>query len=310
MSTREASGALINRLDSKLPNLIGGSADLEPSTKTYIDSREDFSKENYAGSNLRFGVREHAMAGTLNGMYLHGGLRPYGGTFFIFSDYMKPSMRLASLMELPITYVLTHDSIGVGEDGPTHQPIEQLSTFRSMPNFITYRPADARETAAGWYTALKSTNAPVGLVLTRQKLPLLEGTGKDALKGGYVLKKESKDLELILIATGSEVQLAYEASKQLEEQGVGTRVVSMPSTELFDAQGDEYKESVIPKEKRKRLAIEAASPFGWYKYVGCDGKVLAMESFGASAPADELFEKFGFTTDNVVKSALELLKGE
>ena len=310
MSTREASGALINRLDSKLPNLIGGSADLEPSTKTYIDSREDFSKENYAGSNLRFGVREHAMAGTLNGMYLHGGLRPYGGTFFIFSDYMKPSMRLASLMELPITYVLTHDSIGVGEDGPTHQPIEQLSTFRSMPNFITYRPADARETAAGWYTALKSTNAPVGLVLTRQKLPLLEGTGKDALKGGYVLKKESKDLELILRATGSEVQLAYEASKQLEEQGVGTRVVSMPSTELFDAQGDEYKESVIPKEKRKRLAIEAASPFGWYKYVGCDGKVLAMESFGASAPADELFEKFGFTTDNVVKSALELLKGE
>ena len=310
MSTREASGALINRLDSKLPNLIGGSADLEPSTKTYIDSREDFSKENYAGSNLRFGVREHAMAGTLNGMYLHGGLRPYGGTFFIFSDYMKPSMRLASLMEIPVTYVLTHDSIGVGEDGPTHQPIEQLSTFRSMPNFITYRPADARETVAGWYTALNSTNTPVGLVLTRQKLPLLEGTGKDALKGGYVLKKESKDLELILIGTGSEVQLAYEASKQLEEQGIGTRVISMPSTELFDAQSDEYKESVLPNEKRKRLAIEAASPFGWFKYVGCDGKVIAMETFGASAPAGELFEKFGFTVENVVKTALELHKGE
>ena len=310
MSTREASGVLINRLDPKLPNLIGGSADLEPSTKTYIDSREDFSKENYAGSNLRFGVREHAMAGTLNGMYLHGGLRPYGGTFFIFSDYMKPSMRLASLMEIPVTYVLTHDSIGVGEDGPTHQPIEQLATFRAMPNFITYRPADARETAAGWYTTLNSTNTPVGLVLTRQKLPLLEGTGKDALKGGYILRKESKELSLILIATGSEVHVAYEAAKKLEEQGIGVRVVSMPSTEIFDAQSKEYKESVLPNGQRKRLAVEAGSPFGWHKYVGCDGKIIAMETFGASAPGDELFEKFGFTVENVVKTALELHKGE
>ncbi len=305
-STREASGVIINQLAERMPNLIGGSADLAPSTKTYINSRQDFSKDNYAGSNLRFGVREHAMAGILNGMHLHGGVRPYGATFFIFTDYMKPSMRLASLMEIPVTYVLTHDSIGVGEDGPTHQPIEQLATFRAMPNFIAFRPADARETVAGWYTALNSKKTPVGLVLTRQKLPLLEGTGKDALKGGYILKKESKNLELILIATGSEVQLVYEASKKLEEKGIGTRVVSMPSTELFDLQSDKYKESVLPSNKRKRLAVEAGSPLGWYKYVGLDGAIIGMETFGASAPAEELFEKFGFTVENIVMTALDL----
>ena len=307
LSTREASGIVINRIAEVLPNLIGGSADLAPSNKTYMKNREDFSPKNYYGSNIRFGVREHGMGGILNGMYLHGGLRPYGGTFFIFSDYMKPSMRLASLMNLPIAYVLTHDSIGVGEDGPTHQPIEQLAMFRSIPNFVIFRPCDARETAAGWYTALTRMTGPTGLALTRQKLPLLEGTGKDALKGGYVIKKEKGNLDIILIGTGSEVQLVYEASKILEEQGIGVRVVSMPSWELFEEQSDEYKEEVLPSNVTKRLAVEAGSQLGWHKYVGMNGKVISMESFGASAPAKLLFEKFGFTVENVVKKALELM---
>ena len=307
LSTREASGIVINRIAEVLPNLIGGSADLAPSNKTYMKNREDFSPKNYYGSNIRFGVREHGMGGILNGMYLHGGLRPYGGTFFIFSDYMKPSMRLASLTNLPIAYVLTHDSIGVGEDGPTHQPIEQLAMFRSIPNFVIFRPCDARETAAGWYTALTRMTGPTGLALTRQKLPLLEGTGKDALKGGYVIKKEKRNLDIILIGTGSEVQLVYEASKILEEQGIGVRVVSMPSWELFEEQSDEYKEEVLPSNVTKRLAVEAGSQLGWHKYVGMNGKVISMESFGASAPAKLLFEKFGFTVENVVKKALELM---
>ncbi len=307
LSTREASGILINKLAEKLPNLIGGSADLAPSNKTYMNTREDFSAENYKGSNIRFGVREHGMGGILNGMYLHGGLRPYGGTFFIFSDYMKHSMRLASLMNLPIAYVLTHDSIGVGEDGPTHQPIEQLAMFRSMPNFVMFRPADARETAAAWYTALTRTSGPTGLALTRQALPLLDGSGKDALKGGYVIKKEKGNLDMILIATGSEVQLVYEASKVLEEKGIGVRVVSMPSWELFEEQSEEYKEEVLPMSVTKRLAVEAGSSLGWHKYVGMNGKIISMESFGASAPANLLFEKFGFTVENVVEKALELI---
>ncbi|MDD2447407.1 MAG: transketolase, partial [Tissierellia bacterium] len=244
VSTREASGILINRIAEKVPNLIGGSADLAPSNKTNMKNRESLSSENYSGSNIHFGVREHAMAAALNGMALHGGLRPYGGTFFIFTDYMKPAMRLSSLMKLPVTYVLTHDSIGVGEDGPTHQPIEQLAIFRAQPNFIEYRPADAIETAAGWYIALTRKETPVGLVLTRQNLPLLEGTGKAALKGGYILKKENKELDIILIATGSEVQLAVEAAKKIEENNIGVRVVSMPSFELFEEQSYEYKEEV------------------------------------------------------------------
>lgn len=308
ISTREASGVIINKLSERISNLIGGSADLAPSNMTYMNNREDFSKENYGGSNMRFGVREHAMGGILNGMYLHGGVRPYGGTFFIFSDYMKPSMRLASLMKLPIAYVLTHDSIGVGEDGPTHQPIEQLATFRAMPNFITYRPADARETIAGWYLALNSKETPIGLVLTRQKLPLLDGTGRDALKGGYILRKETKDLKLILLASGSEVELAVKASENLEKQGIGTRVISMPSFELFDEQSEKYRESVLPKEIKNRLAIEAASFFGWEKYVGLDGKIVSMETFGASGPGTELFNKFGFTVENVVDTALKFYK--
>lgn len=307
ISTREASGILINRLADKLPNLMGGSADLAPSNKTYMNSREDFSKDNYKGSNIRFGVREHAMAGILNGLALHKGVIPYGGTFLIFSDYMKHSMRLSALMKLPVTYVLTHDSIGVGEDGPTHQPIEQLAMYRSLPNFTLFRPADARETAAAWYTAMNKTDGPVGMALTRQNLPLLDGSGKKALKGGYVLREETKDLDLILLASGSEVQLIYEAAEALEKEGYGVRVVSMPSFEIFESQNDEYKESVLPNSCRKRVAVEAATDFGWYKYVGLDGKVLGMKTFGASGPAEELFEKFGFTVENVIKLAKEVL---
>ncbi|OLS03658.1 transketolase [Tissierella creatinophila] len=306
VSTRVASGMIINRLSEKLPNLIGGSADLAPSNNTYMKNREDFSKENYKGTNLRFGVREHAMAAAINGLYLHGGLRPYGGTFFIFSDYMKPSMRLSALMELPVTYILTHDSIGVGEDGPTHQPIEQSAMLRALPNFNLFRPCDARETAAAWYSSLTSKKTPTGLALTRQDLPLLEGTGKDAIRGGYIVKKEKAELQMILLASGSEVQLVYEVADLLEAKGIGTRVVSMPCFSLFEKQSKEYKEEVLPKSITKRLAVEAGSELGWYKYVGLDGDVIAMEGFGASGPGEELFKKFGFTVENVLEKALKL----
>ena len=306
-ATRESSGILINRIADNVPNMFGGSADLAPSNKTNMNNRESFSKENYSGSNIHFGVREHAMAGIANGLALHGGVRPYAGTFFIFSDYMKPSMRLSGLMNLPVTYVLTHDSIGVGEDGPTHQPIEQLAMLRSMPNFTSFRPADARETAAGWYTALTSKTSPTGLILTRQTLPNLEGTGRGALKGGYVVRKETKELQIILMASGSEVQLAYKAASIIEEkENVGVRVVSMPSWELFEKQSEEYKAEVFPKEIRKRVAVEAGSSFGWHKYVGLDGSVISIDGFGASAPANLLFEKFNFTVEHVVAEALKL----
>lgn len=306
ISTREASGLLINRLAEKIPNLMGGSADLAPSNKTTMKERKVFSSDDYTGSNIHFGVREHAMGAILNGMALHGGLRVYGGTFLVFSDYMKPAMRLAALMNLPIIYVLTHDSIGVGEDGPTHQPIEHLAMLRSMPNMTTIRPADARETSAAWYRAL-TKEGPTALILTRQGLPLLKGTGKEALKGGYILKEDGK-VDIILMGTGSEVQLIYEASNKLKEKGIGTKVVSMPSWEIFEEQTEEYKEKVLPKEITNRLAVEAASSLGWHKYVGSNGKVLCLEDFGASAPGNELFERFGFTVDRIVEEALELLE--
>lgn len=308
VSTREASGIVINRLAERLPSLFGGSADLAPSNKTNMKSRSAFSKEDYSGSNIHFGVREHAMGAILNGLSLHGGVKPYGGTFFIFTDYMKPAMRLSSLMELPVTYVLTHDSIGVGEDGPTHQPVEQMAVFRAQPNFIAFRPADARETAAGWYLAMTTKSTPVGLVLTRQNLPLLEGTGKAALKGGYVLKKEKGELRLILMATGSETELAVRACVELEKEGIGTRVVSMPSWELFDQQSEAYRNDVLPSDVRARIAIEAATSMGWHKYTGIDGAIISLDNFGGSAPGEQLFEKFGFTVDNVVYESRKLLK--
>ncbi|MBZ4669227.1 MAG: transketolase [Defluviitaleaceae bacterium] len=306
MATRQSSGKVINYLAKVLPNLIGGSADLAPSNKTYMDGRGDFSAENPTGSNLHFGVREHAMGAILNGMKLHGGLIVFGGTFFVFSDYMKDSMRLSALMNLSVIYVLTHDSIGVGEDGPTHQPIEHLAALRSMPNLNVFRPADAKETVAGWYSALTS-GKPTALILTRQDLPDLGTDGKDALKGAYILK-DSENPDIILMATGSEVHLISQAADILKTKGIHARVISMPSWEIFEEQSEEYKANLLPKHITKRLAVEAASSFGWHKYLGFDGKMISIDSFGASGPAETLFEHFGFTVENIVKTVEDMMK--
>ena len=303
MATRESSGIIINRLAELLPNFIGGSADLAPSNKSYMAGKGDYSEENRSGRNLHFGVREHAMAAISNGIYAHGGLKVFCATFFVFSDYMKGAMRLSSLMNLPITYVLTHDSIGVGEDGPTHQPIEQLAALRSMPNMTVFRPADSYETAAAWYYSVTNGKTPTSIVLTRQSLPLYKGHEKEALKGGYILKDSKKEIpDVILMASGSEVELIYKASEELEDKGIDARVVSIPSFELFDAQDKEYKESVLPNKVRKRVAVEALSSFGWHKYVGLDGEIISLDTFGKSGPADKLFKKFGFTVENVIKT--------
>ena len=308
-ATRGLSGIMINRLKDQLPNLFGGSADLAPSNKTNMKDAGDFSKEDYSGRNLHFGVREFAMTAIANGITLHGGLRTYIATFFVFSDYTKPMARLAALMGLPVTYVFTHDSIGVGEDGPTHEPIEQLAMWRALPNVNTFRPADATETAAGWYLAITSKHTPTVLALTRQNLPQLPGSSKDALKGAYVVSeaKDPKSMQGILIGTGSEVSLAIDAQQELAKEGIDVRVVSMPCEELFDAQSDAYKESILPNAVRARVAVEAAADFGWGKYVGLDGATVTMKGFGASAPAAKLFEKFGFTKENVVKTMKSVL---
>lgn len=307
-ATRALSGVMINRLKDRVPGLIGGAADLAPSTKTYMKDAGDFSKENYAGRNLHFGVRELAMSAIANGLALHGGLRPFVSTFFVFSDYTKPMARLSALMKLPVTYVFTHDSIGVGEDGPTHEPIEQLAMLRALPNFNVFRPADARETAAAWYFAATTKDAPTALVLTRQNLPQLPGSGKDALKGAYILSDSKKEVpDGIFMASGSEVSLAVEAQKLLAEEGVDVRVVSMPSMDVFEQQPEEYREQVLPKAVRKRVAVEALSDFGWGKYVGLDGAYVTMHGFGASAPAGLLFKHFGFTSENVAKAMKEIL---
>ncbi len=300
-ATRSLSGKQIQKIKGLLPNLIGGAADLSPSTKTYMNGMGDFSKENYAGRNLHFGVRELAMSAIGNGIMLHGGLRAFVSTFFVFSDYTKPMARLSAIMGVPLTYVFTHDSIGVGEDGPTHEPIEQLAMLRSLPNFHVFRPADATETAAAWYSAVTSKRTPTALVLTRQNLPQLAGSSKEALKGGYILEDSNKEVpDVILIASGSEVELALGAKAELIKDGIDVRVVSMPCMDLFEEQTAEYQESVIPKAVRKRVAIEALSDFGWGKYVGLDGAYVTMHGFGASAPAKQLFEKFGFTVEHVV----------
>lgn len=307
-ATRNTSGAILNMIKKAMPNLIGGSADLAPSNKTNMKDAGDFSKDNYAGSNLHFGVREQAMAAIGNGLMLHGGLKAFVATFFVFSDYVKPMARLTALMKLPLTYVFTHDSIGVGEDGPTHEPIEQLAAFRSLPGFTVFRPCDRTETAAAWMYAVENECGPTGLVLTRQNLPQMEGSSKDALKGGYVIADSQKEVpDAIIIASGSEVSLAVNAKEELKKDGIDVRVVSMPSMELFDKQSAEYKESVLPNAVRKRVAVEALSDFGWYKYVGLDGRVIAMEGFGASGPAATLFEHFGFTVDNVVKTVKSVI---
>ena len=307
-ATRNLSGKVLNKLSAKLPTLFGGSADLAPSNKSYVNGAGDYSAENYAGRNVHFGVRELAMTGIGNGLVLHG-LKAYVSTFFVFSDYVKPMARLASIMEIPLTFILTHDSIGVGEDGPTHEPIEQLAEFRAMPNFNVFRPADATETIAAWYSAVTSKETPTALVLTRQNLPQLAGSSKEALKGGYVVADSSKETpDAIIIASGSEVSLSIEAKEVLAKEGVDVRVVSMPCMDIFEKQSLEYKEKVLPKAVRARVAVEALSEFGWGKYVGLDGKTVCLDRFGASAPAGVLFKEFGFTVDNVVKAVKEVIK--
>jgi transketolase len=308
-STRSASGRLLKRLSERVPNLIGGSADLAPSNMSYIEGRGDFSAQNPHGMNLHFGVREQAMAAVVNGLQAHGGLQTFCATFLVFSDYLKAGIRLSALMRLPVLYVLTHDSIGVGEDGPTHQPIEHLAALRSMPGVTLFRPADCRETAAAYALSL-TRKGPTCLALSRQTLPLYEGSGTGALKGGYVLVESQKAVpDLILLASGSEVELITKAREALLGEGIDARVVSMPSFELFEEQSESYKESVLPKGVRARVAVEAATGFGWHQYVGLDGALVTIDHFGASAPANRLFEEFGLTVGHVVKAAKGVLKG-
>ena len=310
MATRAVSGDIINKLKDVYPNLVGGSADLAPSNKTEMKGQGYFSATDRSGRNIHFGVREMAMTAITNGIYLHGGLNPYCATFFVFSDFMKPMIRLSSLMGLPVTFVLTHDSIGVGEDGPTHEPIEQLAMLRSIPNLNVFRPADYTETAVAWASAIGSEATPTAIVLTRQNLPQLEGSSKEAFKGGYILAEATnKDkIDLIIMASGSEVELALGAKEELEKEGKSVRVVSVPCMDIFETQSPEYIEEVLPSAVRTRLAVEAANPMPWYKYIGLDGDVVAMNSFGASAPAKVLFDHFGFTVANVVDKAKALVK--
>lgn len=308
-ATRSLSGNMINRLAKIMPNFWGGSADLGPSNKTVIKDGGSFSKNNYLGRNIHYGVREFAMAAIENGITLYGGTKTFVGTFFVFSDYLKPMARLAALMKIPVTYVLTHDSIGVGEDGPTHEPIEQLAMLRAMPNINVFRPADATETAAAWYSAITSKNTPTVLALSRQNLPQIEGSSKEALKGGYIIAESIKAKpDAIIIASGSEVSLAVEAKKELMEKGFDIRVVSMPCMDIFEQQSDEYKEKILPQTVEKRLVVEAGSSICWGKYLGFKGKSVTIDTFGASAPANVLFKKYGFTVENVVNKALSMLK--
>lgn len=306
-ATRASSGVVINYMKDKLPNLFGGSADLGPSNKTEMKGESYFSAETPEGKNIHFGVREMAMAGIANGMLLHGGLRTFVATFFVFSDYLKPMARLAALMKIPQIFVLTHDSIGVGEDGPTHEPIEQLAMLRSIPNFDVIRPCDRTETEGAWLMALEAKDRPTALVLTRQNLEQLPGAdARKVGKGAYIIDDCEGTPEYILIATGSEVALAVKAKAELGAQGKKVRVVSMPNMEAFDRQDAAYKESVLPNSVRKRVAIEALSDFGWYKYVGLDGKVVSMHGFGASGNGSVLFKHFGFTVENVVETVNSL----
>jgi transketolase len=327
LATRAASGKILNAIAPKLPTLIGGSADLNPSTFTALQNlgdfenpERDFSKSqglagggcSYAGRNLHFGVREHGMGAAINGMAAHGGIIPFGSTFLIFSDYLRPSMRLAALMELGIIYVFTHDSIGLGEDGPTHQPIEQLAALRAIPRLVLIRPGDANETAVAWRIAIETRDRPVALALSRQNVPTLDRTKYTAAagvrRGAYVLADPPVGTpDLVLIGTGSELSLVAAAREKLLERKINARVVSMPSWELFDAQAQDYREFVLPRHVRRRLAVEAALPLGWHRYVGDEGEVFGIERFGASAPGNVVMEKFGFTVDHVVERAQALL---
>lgn len=306
-ATRSISGQVIQTIKEAIPTLIGGSADLAPSNKTHMDGVTDFSAEHPEGRNLHFGVREMAMSSIANGMLLHGGCTTYCATFFVFSDYTKPMARLASIMGIPQIFVFTHDSIGVGEDGPTHEPVEQLAMFRAMPNFHAYRPCDATEVQAAWYSALTSPHTPTAIILTRQNLTPMEGSSKEALRGGYILEDCEGLPQLILIASGSEVELAHQAAQILQKEGLKVRVVSMPCMDLFEEQEEAYQEKVLPREVKKRVAIEALSPLGLDRYTGIDGATIGMTGFGASAPYKELFPYFGFTAEHIVEVAKGIL---
>lgn len=308
VATRKASQMCLETIVPHIPEIVGGSADLAASNLTFTSASKTVTKDDYNGNNVMYGIREHAMAAIMNGMALHGGIIPFGGTFFVFSDYMRPAMRLAALMGIRVIYVLTHDSIGVGEDGPTHQPIEHLASYRCMPNILTFRPCDVVETAEAWQIALETEDKPSLLALTRQGLPLLRTSAEVNLsaKGGYVIAGEDKKHQATIIATGSEVSLAVEAMNKLAEEGIKVAVVSMPCTELFDAQPIDYQEQVLGKAPR--IAVEAASKFGWEKYVGLEGDIIGMDGFGASGPAEELYKYFGITVEEVADAVKNCLK--
>jgi len=311
ISTRAASGQALNKIAEKIPQLIGGSADLAPSNNTLIKTSHDFQKNSYDGRNIRFGVREHAMAAIVSGMALHKGLRPYCGTFLVFADYMRPAIRLAAIMKLPVIYVFTHDSIAVGEDGPTHQPVEQIASLRAIPGLTVIRPADATETVHAWRLAVSIADGPVALILTRQAVPLLTADApcaRDGIQKGAYILADSERPDIILIGTGSEVHLAMEAKAHLEQEGISVRVVNMPSWELFEKAPEAYKDAVLPQQATARLAVEAGISMGWERYVGAGGKVIGMTGFGSSAPGGVLLEKFGFTAAAVAEKARSLLR--
>ncbi|MDM8529956.1 transketolase [Anaerolineales bacterium HSG25] len=312
MATRAASGKTLNAIAAAIPNFIGGSADLAPSTNTFLNGLPAFANDTFAGRNFHFGVREHGMSSVLNGMALHGGVIPYGATFLVFSDYSRPALRMAAFSHIPAIFVFTHDSIGVGEDGPTHQPVEHLAALRAIPNLTVIRPADANETAQAWKVALEKRNGPTVLILTRQALPTYDrtnmGSADGVAKGAYVLLDSDKVyLDVILIATGSELNLAIGAYAKLTEQGIATRVVSMPSWELFEKQSDSYRNKVLPPNVKARIGIEAACSMGWRQWLGDQGSMIGLDRFGASAPVSKLYEQFGFTTDNIVLRALSVI---
>ncbi len=314
IATRAASGKILNAISENIPYLIGGSADLAPSNNTIIKSSHDFQKNMFDGRNIRFGVREHAMGGIMSGIALHKGLRPYGGTFFVFADYMRPAIRLASLMKLPVIYIFTHDSVAVGEDGPTHQPVEHLAGLRAIPGLTVIRPADATETIEAWRLAAQTTDYPVALILSRQKLPVIDRTiyssADKLVNGAYILSDSDGKPDIILIATGSEVHITLKAGKILEEKGISVRVVSMPSWELFENTSQEYKDKVLLPDVNVRIAVEAGISMGWERYTGSSGAVIGINEFGASAPGNIVMEKFGFTSENIVQKATELLSGK
>ncbi|MBW1833594.1 MAG: transketolase [Deltaproteobacteria bacterium] len=311
IATRAVSGKILNAISENIPYLIGGSADLAPSNNTIIKSSHDFQKNMFDGRNIRFGVREHAMGGIISGIALHKGLRPYGGTFFVFADYMRPAIRLASLMKLPVIYIFTHDSVAVGEDGPTHQPVEHLAGLRAIPGLTVIRPADATETIEAWRLAAQTTDSPVALILSRQKLPVIDRTiyssADKLVNGAYILSDSDGKPDIILIATGSEVDITLKAGKILEEKGISVRVVSMPSWELFENTSQEYKDKVLLPDVNVRIAVEAGISMGWERYTGSNGVVIGINEFGASAPGNIVMEKFGFTSENIVQKAMELL---